>query len=63
LGRVLWEVPVHLRGQMITVQFDPVRYSRVEVWWRDQFLALATRCNKQLNSQTPPSNDYHRFDS
>lgn len=63
LGRVLWEVPVHLRGLVIVVHFDPVHWSRVEVWWRDRFIAQATRCNKQLNSQTFSSNDYHRFDS
>jgi putative transposase len=63
LGRVLWEVPVHLRGLIVTVHFDPVHWSRVEVWWKDRFIARATRCNKQLNSQTPSSNDYHRFDA
>lgn len=63
LGRVLWEVPVHLRGLVVVMHFDPVRWSRVEVWWKDRFIAQATRCNKQLNSQTPSSNDYHRFDS
>lgn len=63
LGGLLWEVPVHLRGQIIVVHFDPVRWSRVEVWWRDGFVAQATRCNKSLNSQTASSNDYHRFDS
>lgn len=63
LGRVLWEVPVHLRGLVVVMHFDPVHWSRVEVWWKDRFIALATRCNKQLNSQTPPSNDYHRLDS
>jgi transposase InsO family protein len=63
LGGVLWEVPVHLRGLIIVVHFDPVHWARVEVWWRDRFIAHATRCNKQLNSQIPSSNDYHRFDS
>lgn len=62
LGRVLWEVPVHLRGQVVTVHFDPVHWSRVEIWCRDRFVAPAIRCNKQLNSQRPSSNDYHRFD-
>lgn len=62
LGGLLWEVPVHLRGLIITVHFDPVHWSLVEVWWRDRFIARATRCHKQLNSQTPRSNDYHRFD-
>lgn len=58
LGGVLWEVPLHLRGLLITVHFDPVHWSRVEVWHRDRFIALARRCNKHLNGQTPSSNDY-----
>ena len=62
LGAALWEVPVHLRGVVITLRFDPVAWSRVEVWVRDRFLGLAVRCNKQLNSQTRSSNDYERFD-
>lgn len=63
LGARLWEVPAHLRGQVITVWFDPVRWTRVELWWRDRFLGQATACNKHLNSQLRSSNDYHRFDS
>ena len=58
LGGVLWEVPAHLRGLVVSVHFDPVHWSRVEVWWRERFIALARRCNKQLNSQTPSSNHY-----
>lgn len=63
LGGRLWEVPAHLRGQVITVCFDPVHWTRVEVWWRERFVSQATPCNKQLNSQLRSSNDYHRFDS
>jgi len=62
LGARLWEVPSHLRGQVITVWFDPVNWTRVELWWRDRLLGQATLCNKQLNSQLRSSNDYHRFD-
>ena len=58
LGGVLWEVPAYLRGLVVSVHFDPVHWSRVEVWWRERFIALARRCNKQLNSQTPSSNQY-----
>jgi Mu transposase, C-terminal len=58
LGGVLWEVPPHLRGQIVIVHFDPVQWSRVEVWHRERFIALARRCNKHLNSQTPSSNNY-----
>lgn len=63
LGAGLWEVPGHLRGQVITVCFDPVNRSRVEVWLRGQFLGRATRCNKQLNSQLRFRHDYQRLDS
>ncbi len=63
LGGRLWEVPAHLRGQVITVCFDPVHWTRVELWWRDRFLGQATACNKQLNSQLHSSNDYHRYDA
>jgi putative transposase len=62
LGGELWEVASHLRGVVIAVHFDPVNWSRVEVWLRDQFIGAATRCNKHLNSQIRSSNDYHRFD-
>jgi hypothetical protein len=46
----LWEAPVHLRGQKITVHYDPPAYQRVELWMKERFIALATPCNKQLNA-------------
>lgn len=48
----LWEVPVHLRGRLIQLRYDPFDWQRVEVWCKDQFIALATRCNKILNAKT-----------
>jgi transposase InsO family protein len=60
LGAILWEVPTLLRGRVVMVHFDPVHWTRVEVWLGDQFIARANRCNKQLNSQLPSSNDYER---
>lgn len=62
LGGALWEVPPHLRAQIVTVLFDPVHWTRVEIWFRDQFVAQARRCNKNLNAQTRSTNDYQRFD-
>ncbi len=62
LGAQLWEVPTHLRGVVLTVKYDPIHWSRVELWLRERFLGLAARCNKHLNSQLRSSNDYHRFD-
>lgn len=62
LGGVLWEVPVHLRGQIVTLHFDPVNWTRVEVWVRDRCLGQALRCNKNLNAQLRSGNDYDRCD-
>lgn len=58
----LWEVPLHLRGQIIQLRFDPFGWRRVEIWWQDKFVALAHRCDKQLNSTTYPNSDYERPD-
>jgi putative transposase len=58
----LWEVPTHLRGQLIQLRFDPFGWRRVEVWWQDKFVSLAHRCDKQLNSKTYPNSDYERPD-
>ena len=48
----LWEVPVHLRGRQIQLRYNPFDWSRVEVWLKDEFIALAPRCNKNLNAKT-----------
>jgi transposase InsO family protein len=61
LGGALWEVPTHLRAQIVVVHFDPVNWTRVDIWFREQFVARAHRCNKHLNAQTRSSNDYQRF--
>jgi hypothetical protein len=58
----LWEVPVHLRGQLIQLRFDPFAWKRVEIWWDHQFVGLAHRCDKQLNSKTYPPSEYGRPD-
>ncbi len=62
LGGRLWEVPAHLRGQIVDVHFEPVNWTRIDLWFRDQFVAPARPCNKHLNAQTRSSNDYQRFD-
>lgn len=51
LGADLWEVPTHLRGQVITVRFDPVSLARVEVWLGERFIGLAVRCDKHRNAK------------
>ena len=48
----LWEVPVHLRARQVQLRYNPFDWLRVEVWIKDQFIALATRCNKNLNAKT-----------
>ena len=48
----LWEAPVHLRGQLIQVRFDPFDWRRVEIWRQDKYLGPARRCDKHLNAQT-----------
>lgn len=48
----LWEVPTHLRGQKITVHYEPIKYRRVELWMKDQFLGHAIPCDKALNAKT-----------
>jgi len=56
----LWEVPVHLRGRLIQLRYDPFNWQRVEIWLNDTCLGLATRCNKILNSKTYTDCDYDR---
>lgn len=54
----LWEVPVHLRGRPVELRYEPFDWSRVEVWHRDSFAALARRCDKHLNAKTYTAADY-----
>ena len=56
----LWEVPVHLRGRQVELRYDPFDWSRVEVWYRERFAALARRCDKHLNAKIYSSRDYER---
>ncbi|HEX9595265.1 MAG TPA: DDE-type integrase/transposase/recombinase [Anaerolineales bacterium] len=56
----LWEVPVHLRGRIIELRFNPFDWRRVEIWHEDRYVALAHRCDKRLNSKTYTDTDYDR---
>lgn len=60
LAGVLWEVPVHLRGQVVMVHFDPIGFSRVEIWIGERFIAPAIRCDKQSNAQHFSSHNYDK---
>jgi transposase InsO family protein len=62
LQGLLWEVPVHLRGRLIELRYEPFEWQRVEVWLNDTFVALAKRCDKHLNSKTYCHQDYERPD-
>ncbi len=58
----LWEAPVHLRGQIIEVRFNPFDWRRVEIWWDGKYVGPARRCDKQLNAKTYTDRDYERPD-
>jgi hypothetical protein len=58
----LWEAPLHLRGQLIQVRFDPFQWRRVEIWREDKYVSPARRCDKQLNAKTYTDRDYDRPD-
>ena len=61
LGTDLWEVAVHLRGQVITARFDPLSCARMEVWLGERFMGLAVRCDKHRNAKIDiVTNDYDR---
>lgn len=54
-----WEVPAHLRGQVVDVRFDPVAHARVEVWFSGRRVGDARLCDKNSNARTfASSNDY-----
>jgi len=58
----LWEAPLHLRGQLVQVRFNPFDWHRVEIWCEDKYVGPAHRCDKQLNSKTYTDRDYDRPD-
>jgi transposase InsO family protein len=58
----LWEAPLHLRGQMIEIRFDPFQWRRVEIWHQDKYVGPARRCDKQLNATTYTDREYERPD-
>jgi putative transposase len=58
----LWEVPVHLRGRVAELRFNPFDWRRVQIWDEGKFVALAKVCDKRLNSKTYTDSDYDRPD-
>jgi len=59
-GACAW--PVHLRGRIVELHFNPFDWARVEIWHEDKFVALARLCDKRLNSRTYTDSDYDRPD-
>ena len=55
----LWEVPPALRGQQITIRYDPFGSHPVEIYLGDQHYGQARPCDKHLNARTFfQSNEY-----
>jgi transposase InsO family protein len=52
-----WEVPAYLRGQQITVHYDPVGYTWVEIEHQGRLLGRVSPCNKNRNAQIGGSHD------
>lgn len=55
LNGQFWEVASHLRGQVVTVYFDPIGYRRVEVAIRGNIIGMARPCDKHRNAQLASS--------
>lgn len=61
LGKVLYEVPLHLRGLRVELRYDPFdRERRMEVWHDKRLVKLATKANLTLNSETGGAAGYDR---
>lgn len=58
LGGRAWEVSPHLRGQIVSVHFDPIGYRQVEIWIGERLLGQAIPCDKQRNARLPRGDDY-----
>ena len=58
----LWEVPAHLRGQVISLYYDPFGWKRVDIYDpQGRLIGQARRCNKQLNSATFEPKEKYEF--
>ncbi len=58
-----WEVPVHLRGRRVEIRFDPVGWSRVEVYDSGRYVGAAKPCDKTLNAQLIASSNTYEHDA
>jgi hypothetical protein len=55
-----WEVPPFLRGQEVTVHYDPVGFTRVEIEHQGRMLGVVYPCNKNRNAQL--TSTHHEYD-
>lgn len=51
LGARAWEVPTHLRGQILTVHFDPFSSRPPEIFLGDRPMGRASPCDKHRNAR------------
>ena len=56
----LYEVPLSLRALKIQLRLDPWRRTRIEVWYQNQFKALARKAPLHLNAENGGSQAYER---
>jgi transposase InsO family protein len=58
----LWEVPAHLRGQILTLRYDPFGWQRVDLYDpAGRRIGSARRCDKQVNSLTQRPQENYEF--
>jgi putative transposase len=51
LGARAWEVPTHLRGQIVTVHFDPFSSRPPDIFLGERPMGRATPCDKHRNAR------------
>jgi putative transposase len=51
VDKVLYEVPLHLRGLQVELRYDPFALDRIEVWHDKRLVRLACRVNRIANSE------------
>lgn len=51
VDKVLYEVPLHLRGLQVELRYDPFALDHMEVWHDKRRVRLAQRVNRIANSE------------
>jgi hypothetical protein len=60
IDKVLYEVPLHLRGLKVELRYDPFRREHMEIWHDQKYVAQAHRVNRVLNSEIGGGPNYER---